>query len=45
MNIIDVLEHPWLNKYNSKIAKMKTESKEFGGCKFNLYSSIENSKN
>ena len=45
MNIIDVLDHPWLNKCNSIIAKMKKESKEYGGCKFDLYSSIENSKN
>jgi hypothetical protein len=41
MNIVELLEHPWLIKFNSKIGDIRKKNKETGRCTFDIYSSVD----
>jgi hypothetical protein len=41
MNIMELLEHPWLVKFNNKMGDIRKKGKENGKCTFDIYSSIE----
>lgn len=45
MSIKEVLEHPWIQKYNkTKLPEMRRKSKEMPGSAFVIYSTSDDSQ-
>jgi hypothetical protein len=42
MSITEVLEHPWIQKYNkNKMPEIRRKSKDIGGSTFKIYTTTE----